>query len=1741
MTSSILQTELSNLIQESKRKNPDLKNAAEHSLNDLKALPSTSEAQLAADLVRKLHFARPFVIACHTRHAKLAPIGVVCIQRMVTSRSLPVERLKDVLDGLRETTSLGLDVQLKVLQTLSSLFQYYAGNINGELLASTLEICATLQNSKTVAVSNTAAATLQQLVVSVFENISIADEKPSTGTVTVSIEDGNLEISPSSYDALRILDDLCRLLEGEKLEFLNIKSLSRIFVLELIESVLAGNDAIFRHHPEQVQVLRNRLMPLAVRYLAERHSFSLTVRVARILLLLLKDYLSLLAAECEMALGLLIYLLDADSAPPWKRVLCMEIFRSLYSEPGLTRHIYVTFDEQEGRKNIVREHMASLVRLASEKPSLIGVSHQSTLPVGPETSQDTIEDQLALEAVGVAGVLGSTSTTSSACGISSQWSLVRTPYLETLDKVDAPTPPDTYIYTLVLNCISAFSESIAKFILPLTVAESRDRRRGRGSTSKKGDDIEQDGPQRSDSAKGSRKSSVPLNPLDLAAHPQIDAIQESANMIDSCWPAILAACSTFLYAALDAEFYHNLVRSFQKLTHVAGLLRLGTPRDAFLTTLGKAAVPADLHTMSASTPIASPNRDTQHTLTAESPIPRSPSVSDLGGPAVDSSAGSLSTRNLLCLRALLNLGIALGPTLDQAAWSIVLETLQHAELVIGVSTISTPRLASGNQNGESSAPHVVEGTKGNLVSEVMAVQTAAAKMFESAGDYPSIQFKSLLLALWNLSRNPENVIASLAPEKSLLSPRPSQAPHSHSRMHQNKRSISIALGRSRVRDDELKFVLEKVNNLAVANLERLALPQDDEGIWQTLTTNLISVSQDGQVSHSLRLKAGDVLDRVVFHSIKLGNLTDETSRNQIQTRGLRALKAQISTLYEPERRPSSSLRATDFEVHEQGLETLKAVLEECGESLVAGWDLVFDLISSVFDEPAPIEAEENAPSGHPSPKLRGVVVVKSPKLVRTAYNSLQLIASDFLALLPPAYLLELVGSFSNFASQKEDFNISLTTSTAFWNVSDFLRSQIDNFSIEGNFDVTSSEETLIALAKGDDASVAKNALWLLLLLRIVDLSTDSRSEIRNSGIHTALRIVDAYGPQLPPQAWQLCMNRVLFVMAESAQMQLVRIIQTSKSLTSDETKQWIETTVVMTKGLSTLIGDNFDAILQSEDFEQSWTRLLQYFDSIIKIGLLELSEATFSSFAEVLSRIPKFDSVGLDSLHRGWSVWASGHPISRERNLEPETPNQDALLAYVRSFKQLYRLLHSKLSDTHINQILDNLQLAVWESVPSRYSMDVDHQSELQALVIECIKTLCLDRDYSQPAIATCLAKFTDSALTKVPAEQGPRGPTFVAFSKASIQLLGWYITTHGIKSDLFSKSTLSIALEHLANPILQKYTWTGKDHEPVIWRIATTTSLDILQVAIPYVEKQYQTSDRGNITRFWKCVVDICRGIVSVQRLEEQSISASTISSDESFDIESFNRLRELTIPSLGSAHISDKLRRDFACSLFSSSLLYPLQPFDMHQGTIEAEPLQDLYKVRLGRTYDPPPTLRSGIAYVLIDTLFDLSSTSSLSTALSQPLPPGGSPASSIRPAIHNVAPYIALAKAVSPYLILRCAIPLKAYIADQPLRGLMPQPTPARDELLYLLRRLVALKSEPAAIPSAGPAGGAQPAVAGEDEDEDEDLEGPAFKKHLGWVYPLVVKAIPVAGKEAGDSSVLESLENVLSRWGGEEVED
>jgi hypothetical protein len=119
----------------------------------------------------------PFIIACGTKNAKFTGIAIVCLQRLVVSRALSRPRLKEVLEAFREATSAGLDVQLKILQALPSLLQNYGEDIKGDLLAGALNICSILQASKNGMVNNTAAATLQQLVVAVFDKVVAEDSK----------------------------------------------------------------------------------------------------------------------------------------------------------------------------------------------------------------------------------------------------------------------------------------------------------------------------------------------------------------------------------------------------------------------------------------------------------------------------------------------------------------------------------------------------------------------------------------------------------------------------------------------------------------------------------------------------------------------------------------------------------------------------------------------------------------------------------------------------------------------------------------------------------------------------------------------------------------------------------------------------------------------------------------------------------------------------------------------------------------------------------------------------------------------------------------------------------------------------------------------------------------------------------------------------------------------------------------------------------------------------------------------------------------------------------------------------------------------------------------------------------------------------------------------------------------------------------------------------------------------------
>lgn len=804
------------------------------------------------------------------------------------------------------------------------------------------------------------------------------------------------------------MEDVCLLTDGQKPKTLRGATLSQNFGLELLESILKDHADTVMAHPEQIHILRIRLMPLVIKTLSERALFPATVRIMRLLQQIIGRLLFALASECEMALSLLNHMLDADAAPLWKRALCLEVFRGIYAEPALVRRLYAHFDEVDEKRNIIRDQLGGLVRLASEKPAIIGLGRQSSIAIS--TQGDDSGEQAAVQAGGLIGSIGVTVTMSDTNnqGISALWSTIRVQCLEQLDKSEAPNLPATYIYSVALDCITAFSEGLARFLLPFTVQNEPKSKRSKTIP------VNEDGSSRetlsrNQSFQGRR---APINPLSLTKHVLYSQISTSAHMVDQCWPALLAASSTYFNATLDSGNYHVLVRSFQKFTQIAGLLGLATPRDAFLTTLGKHSVPLVNNRIFTNPFAQATNGRGGATLTGH--IPDSDRDSN---PSPSVSAGKdrrsfdmpiMNTRHLLCLRALLNLGIVLGPVL-QRSWTIILETLQQADLILTLSQPSsqnqTTRIAR-NADIRDIADDANEVE--DLSLEITAAKTAASRLFESTGELPNRAFLDHLKCLCALLQD------DTAPELSEEAADTSLSGKRLTKKHHKLRSVSGTPAEGAAASREGIFILDKLDNVIQSNVARFSQNDGTESGWDLLLQILMNALQSQESPMSIRIHAANVLHNLLGNVALSMEPVPAGKYEALKVRSLDALLNEISAIrVTNSSHDTKPINQCNIEIHQLALEVLRSILERCGDSLKSGWNIIFSIILSVFDK--------HLVPGNSITHTKSI----SPKLVRTSFGSLQLVCSDFLGSVPSSCFLILLDTLQAFCAQTQDLNISL--------------------------------------------------------------------------------------------------------------------------------------------------------------------------------------------------------------------------------------------------------------------------------------------------------------------------------------------------------------------------------------------------------------------------------------------------------------------------------------------------------------------------------------------------------------------------------------------------------------------------------------------------------------------------------------------------------------------------------------------
>lgn len=226
--------------------------------------------------------------------------------------------------------------------------------------------------------------------------------------------------------------------------------------------------------------------------------------------------------------------------------------------------------------------------------------------------------------------------------------------IDQLDKADAPPIPESYVYLLGVQCLVSLCDGFLAAAYPLytSIIVQKNQRVA---------------PPAFD---------VPSLPLTESSTQVLAATQ---SIIETIWPALLAALSFIISTNLSDELFVSVLASYQAMINVSGMLALATPRDAFFTSLEKLAVPA---------------RVVSALDNSESGIPtpsRAVSLTENLGFGGDQQPPSLSDRNMACLKALISSAMFLAGSLGQS-WFGVMEALQNADYVLtfkGTASLGT--------------------------------------------------------------------------------------------------------------------------------------------------------------------------------------------------------------------------------------------------------------------------------------------------------------------------------------------------------------------------------------------------------------------------------------------------------------------------------------------------------------------------------------------------------------------------------------------------------------------------------------------------------------------------------------------------------------------------------------------------------------------------------------------------------------------------------------------------------------------------------------------------------------------------------------------------------------------------------------------------------------------------------------------------------------------------------------------
>lgn len=1524
-----LLADLAHLAHDVKRRNHDVRLAIDHATAESRKVSPATTISDHPNLQVALYL--PFITSLSSGNTKLVNLSLLVIIRLATLESLNLDQLLLIVDSLHQLdlSSQVLETQLKILQASPPLIRNY--RLDPEHFSRLVAVCSRLASNSNIVVANTASATLQQVFSSLFDKRrNHATEEPSV-TVVVDLDPGNEKVAAFQVDELAsecfyVFLDLSSIIQGGKLEYFDASDikLRPQSALEIIENILSLNADVFGSHEELSALLKSKTIPALLEVLnSPNFVFSMVVRTFRILLTLLTSHMVTLDVESEIVISFANHIMlnnngrDSSSQssnlpavmPLWEKILVLEFFKGLFSQFATVRQIYDNYDSNSKKKNVLHEILNVLNNYLLDNFSQHFTNDTIQVPLDRNNNQ-----------------------------LSKLNSTMKVAVLDHLDKADPPEKiAPLYPLHLVFKILVSFTEGVSDFV------------------------------------------------NNLSANANAETLEADVEFITSIneevFPEIFQLIKKYIFSAMDSEYFHTCVRAIQKYTHAIGILGLSSLRDGLLLTLSdcclKNTAPEETKKNGASHFLSIGESIVESISSSiQSPAMASPSLnlvsqfSELSRTTKTDLVGlrSFNTRQVVCLRALSNLALSLGSTL-QGSWKIIWITFQWVDYFMkGPDQFSGyPSLKDTKRFGEPRLSN----------QDVSILEASNTRFLESINEYQQSSFNELVLVLVELYDGSRNGTSDdLIP------------------LH------TCPFNKT--------YFVDQLVIIAKLNPQKFLFHQ--EYTWNLITEYFTTLGTNRSIPYGVRNYIVSCFTNVIVDVTRKGfEANDETLDVLLAETSLNALLVFLRRLLALGTPQEYLVLNCETELHLTVLVTVHGLIDGYVEKYQNTWDLVFDIMNTAFVNSQDASADANLND-------------KILSLISTSFETLKLILDEFLTTLPSSQLKSLIDTLLNFCSQKYDLNISFSSVSYFWLISDCINSktgEYDKSTAASLENLTTMAELQTLLSKSEDSAIVNQALNIYLLAQLSNLSTDKRARVREGAIQTLFQIIDVQGKLL--SSWRMVYDIVLPGLLD---LSLCFEIGEKESRANA-----IESLNLVLSGLvSVYTKFMMDFHDRGELTIAFWKKLLDYFNSLFELNWKGLNLKIFQAFQDLIALLSR-KTIPEELSDLLFEFWVS---VSIDYDfVNPEY--QDSLALYNESFRPLYLIVKHKLDLESVSRVMSNLNKCARYPVLKPGLNDTNKPTQLQKSVLDNL-VLIDKKGENEKILAAVIQQL--GIISSYPYEIRGRIevklkkmegrlkiPSFIAVSEMALQLLEVKLGELSSTTVLLTDKVYNKIIKCLLYLVHNKTQGSNGEGQEPLWVRCNGVIYSLIDRFIKENAKdQIDEEVWGSIL---ECIT------VCFERLTE---------SQEKHNVAQYERLTKTVLPVLFSAEVDqENLVEHFVYSVYQQSYLYEMNDIEKELiGSLQVLTLPDVqraYKILSGFEFDDsfgttallPAYDNREIRLKCLEELFSFASSANRSSVIA------------------------------TECLITRAAFTLRRFIADEGLLLRKPLAKIQREEIFVLLRGL------------------------------------------------------------------------------------